>query len=333
METRGRALYNLLRMNWQEDPSLRAEPWQVEDYRAIATEELFFRLSQLGVSLDEPQFLAYAREVDSPEELTEALWAHDDLSHYDRAYLLIFELWRRLAKDRQSLSIFCDQLDLLISLYDQDRSFDEEELSSALVELERILDEHVDQGEQPRQLFREISFYCAHDLESFIYDFAAEEIDRDHHLNASEIIEGFSPYVSDEAWFEFLQLRLLAAADPDEAEAMLARIIDKQQHQPNFELMLEIARFLAHGGATSYFLQVMKQLRPHLQAERDFQELLVTTSQFYRLLDRDCEAEKVVEILARRKKIPLETAIDSSDCDLEEFYGLVDSLDLDRSET
>ncbi|NGX27785.1 MAG: hypothetical protein K940chlam6_01723, partial [Chlamydiae bacterium] len=31
METKGRALYNLIRMNWQEDSSLPVAQWQVED--------------------------------------------------------------------------------------------------------------------------------------------------------------------------------------------------------------------------------------------------------------------------------------------------------------
>ena len=35
MQIERRALYNLMRMNWQIDPSLPAEPWQVEDYRVF----------------------------------------------------------------------------------------------------------------------------------------------------------------------------------------------------------------------------------------------------------------------------------------------------------
>lgn len=327
METRGRALYNLLRMNWLEDPSLPVEPWQVEDYRALSMEELFSRLSHLGIPMDEPHFAVYADEAQSPEDLADTLWAFEETQDYDKAYLLIFELWRRLVPEKQSLSIFCDHLDHLISLYDQQILEDDEELAEALTELERILDENADMGVDPHLLFKEISLYCAHDLESFIYDFAAEEIDQEQTLNASEIIEGFSPYISDQDWFEFLQLRLLASADPDEAEMMLARIIDEQKDQPDFELMLEIARFLVNRGAINYFIQTLRQARPHLLTEQDFQELLAITCQFYRLLDKDDEAEQTADILAKRQSIPLEKEISSQDPDIKDFYDLVEDLD------
>jgi len=327
METRGRALYNLIRMNWLEDPSLPVEPWQVEDYRSIPTEELLIRLSELGIPLDQEHFLLYAEEAASPEDLTETLWIDENMDKFDQAYLIVFELWRRLLLGKQSLSIFCDQLDHLISLYDQDQLENEDELGDILTELERILDENADQGVEPHLLFKEISLYCAHDLESFIYDFAAEEIDHDQNLNASEIIEGFSPYISDQDWFEFLQLRLLASTDPDEAETMLARIIEEQKDQPDFELMLEIARFLVNRGAITYFLQTVLQARAHMQTEQDFQELLAITCQFYRLLDKDNEAKKTADLLAKRQGISLEKEIAENDLDIKEFFDLIQDLD------
>lgn len=327
MDTRGRALYNLIRMNWLEDPSLPVESWQVEDYRLIPTEELFARLYALGIPVDERHFLLYAEESPTPEDLTETLWVDEAFEHYDQAYLIIFELWRRLLPEKQSLSIFCDELDRLINLYDEGSLLNEDALEDALTELERILDENADQGVDPHLLFREISLHCAHDLESFIYDLASGEIDHDQNLNASELIEGFSPYISDQDWFEFLQLRLLAGSDPDKAEVMLGRIIQEQKDQPDFELMLEIARFLVNSGATSYFIQTVKQARPHILTEQDFQELLAITWQFYRLLDKDHEAQMTSDILARREAIPLRREIRPDDLDLKAFYDLVQDLD------
>lgn len=327
METRGRALYNLIRMNWLEDPALPVEPWQVEDYRSIPTEELFTRLSHLGIPLDEQHFLLYAEEENSPEELTDTLWVHEDLENFDQAYLVVFELWRRLLPTKQSLSIFCDELDRLITQYDQESLEDEEQLYEALIELERILDQNTDHGVEPHLVFKEISLYCAHDLESFIYDFASEEIDQEQNLNASELIEGFSPYITDEDWFEFLQLRLLEGTDPQEAEAMLARIIHEQKDQPDFELMLEIARFLVNRGAIAYFIQTLKQARPHIQTEQDFQELLAIACQFYRLLDKDSEALITGDMLAKRQQLPLEKEIHADDPDVKALYDLVQDLD------
>nr|NGX38577.1 hypothetical protein [Chlamydiota bacterium] len=243
MQTRGRALYNLIQMNWQEDSAFPVEPWQVEDYRSLATEELFSRLENLGISLDEERFISFAKNAASPEDLTETFWVEEEVEQFDQAYLLVFELWRRLLPEKQSLSIFCDQLDYLIDLYDQDLLEDEEILQNALSDLERVLDEHMDQGEDPHHVFEDVSLYCAHDLESFVYDYASEEIDQDHPMNASEIIDGFGPYITNDNWFEFLQLRLLANTDPDEADTMLARVIEQQKTRPDFELLLDIARF------------------------------------------------------------------------------------------
>jgi DNA-binding XRE family transcriptional regulator len=330
METRGRALYNLILMNWQEDPSFEVEPWQVEDYRSLATKEIFKRLKALGIPLDEERFKNYAEASDSPEELTDALFIEEELDRFDEVYLLVFELWRRLVPEKESLSIFCDQLDHLISLYDQDQLDNEEELNNAITELERILDEHTDKGEDPQGLFQEISLYCAHDLQSFIYDYASDQIDHNNALYASELIDGFAPYITDKRWFEFLEFRLLAAADPDEGEIMLARILEDQKHEPDFELLLEIARYLVTQGEMTNFLKVISQARSLIETEQDFQELLAISAEFCRLLDREDEAQKLSDILKQRSGILLEQEIASSDKHFKEFFKLFE--DLDRSE-
>jgi len=324
MNTRGRALYNLIRMNWQEDPLLQVEPWQVEDYRSLSIDELFQRLEALGISLDEMRFLQFAEDASSPEELTENLWVDEDFQKFDKAYLLVFELWRRLLSEKQSLSIFCDELDYLIDLYDQGERGNEELLQNALSDLECVLDEHVDKGDDSHAIFQEISLYCGHDLESFIYDFISEEIDHNHFLHASELIDGFSRYISDEKWFEFLQLRLLANTDPDEANIMLARILEEK---PDFELLLEIARFLVNRGGVTHFLQTVKQARSLIQTEQDFQELLAISCEFYRLLDKEEETNKVCKMLKERQGNLLDEAIEPNDKLLEEYYRLFEDFD------
>ena len=127
MQLRDIALYNLLKINWLEDPSIDVEAWQVEDYRKISYEELFERLEKLGISLTQESFFIYSENVSTPEQLLEFLWIHDDeAKEYDQAYLIIFELWRRLLPEKQSLSIFCDELDYRIELYDKKKLEDEE---------------------------------------------------------------------------------------------------------------------------------------------------------------------------------------------------------------
>src|SRR5689334_10234204 len=152
MKFQDKALYNLLRMNWLEDPRLEVKPWQVEDYRKFTTEELFAKLQALGLNLSQKNFSAYAEDCDSPEDLAECLWIRDeDMEGYDKSYLLIFELWRRLFTDKQSLSIFCDELDYRIEKQNA------EKIQESLTELEDILDENADQGENPQKVFKMVS--------------------------------------------------------------------------------------------------------------------------------------------------------------------------------
>ena len=52
--------------------------------------------------------------------MAEALVEDENAKREDRVYLLIFELWRRLASHKPSLSIFCDELDYIISRFEED---------------------------------------------------------------------------------------------------------------------------------------------------------------------------------------------------------------------
>lgn len=330
MEARGRALFNLLRMNWEEDPSLDVEPWQVEDLRALPNEALFERLDQLGISLDEDRFCHYAEKCSCPEELADTLWTADTIDHFDQAYLLLFEVWRRLLPEKQSLSIFCDELDHLIDLYDSDQQFNEEQLQNALSDLERVLDEHSDQGQDAKHIFREIALFCAHDLESFIYDYASAQIDQEQSLYASELIDGFFPYIRDTKWYVFLQIRLLFETDSEEAQPMLDRLLEELEEEPDFELLLEITRFFVTGGALRQFRRVIHQARNSIKTEQDFQELLALSCEFYRLLDREDELQVVASMLLKRQGKPLEAKLSASDEAIKEYYRLF--VDLDPSQ-
>jgi hypothetical protein len=174
-----RALYNLLRMNWLNEPTLSVESWQVEDYRSLPLPDLFERLKQFNIQLDRVSFIAYADECDSPEDLTEHLIGDRNLptAQEDQVYLLIFELWRRLMSEKPSLSILCNELDHQIFLYDRHELDNPLALQDALTHFIEILDENVDEGIPPEQAFKLISPYFANDMETFLYDFIAEQID------------------------------------------------------------------------------------------------------------------------------------------------------------
>src|SRR3989344_2905687 len=165
MQLKGRAFYNFLRLGKLDDPSIEAEAWQTEDYRPLPEEELYTRLKKMHIVLNEESYLSYAGNCDSPEDLAECL-GHDEEN--DKAYLLLFELWRRLLPNKKSLSIFCDELDHLIETYDRGELAQEESLQQMLQELEDILDETADENGTPAQDFQVVAAFCAHDLEGFI---------------------------------------------------------------------------------------------------------------------------------------------------------------------
>ncbi|NGX39985.1 MAG: hypothetical protein KR126chlam1_01325 [Chlamydiae bacterium] len=327
MDVKGRALFNYLRMNWEEDPSIVVEPWQVEDYRQLSEEELYQRLEALGIALDHGRFLGYAAEAPSPEELIETLWVDESEENLDNAYLLLFELWRRLLPGRQSLSIFCDELDHLIDHFDRGTLENEEAIQNALSDLQGILDEQSDRGEGPKALFREISLYCAHDLESFIYDFSSKQIDEGNSTTASELIDGFSLYITDKKWFDFLQQRLISPVDGEEAEHMLLRLFEELEGEPDFDLLLEIARQLVNKGSVSHFIRAVLLARGSIQSEQDFQELLALTSEFYRLLDHEVESKELALILKERQGNDLDAPLSPDEDLVRALYDLFEDLE------
>ena len=328
MKTRGRALYNLLRVNFEEDPkSFPITKWQIEDYRSLALEELFRRLEKLGISLDEEHFINCGENSVSPEELTDILCDAESIDKFDQAYLLIFELWRRLLSKKESLSIFCDELDRLIDFYDREDLIKEEPLQDALSDLERILDKHVDEGEDPKHVFAEVVLYCAHDLESFIYDYVLAKIDQEEMLYASELLDGFSPYLEEIHWLTFLYIRLLADTDQEEAEVMLSQLLEGLEEEPDFELLLEIARFLVNRGDTTHFINTVAQCKTLIETEQDFQELLAITCAFYRLLDRDKETAEISNILKMRQDKSLDQKLSSNEPALKKYYQLLKDFD------
>ncbi|MES2344545.1 MAG: hypothetical protein V4494_01210 [Chlamydiota bacterium] len=315
-----KALYNLLRYNWLSDSSLEVQPWQIEDLRKVSIEELLIRLEKLEVPLDQEKFLMYAENAHTPEELVDCLFVkEDDPSGFDQCYLLLFELWRRLLPDKQSLSIFCDELDERIAFYDENESADDELVQTSLEELEDILDENVDHGEDPQEVFSVISSYCAHDLESFLYDFIVEQIDAENEMYASELVEGFYEYVADQRWFTFLRVILFSKAAPSEAKIMLSRLLEHLQEDPDFDLLIEIGNYLAHSEENDLFVQTIRQAFQLLEKEGHFQELLRTLMKFYQCCDNDVEFQTLSQVALKRESNDLDAPLNKNDHDFQSF--------------
>ena len=180
-----KALYNLLRLNADEDSTIEAEKWALEDLRLLSPEKLFARLETLGVKLDKGTFSQFAENCDTPEDLTDLLLPDQGEDTYDQFYLCIFELWRQLVPEKQSLSIFCDELDNRIYQYDQGILDNDEIIQDSLANLMEILDENADLGVEPKEIFNSLTEYCAHDLEGFLYDYICEQIDAGYFLYAA----------------------------------------------------------------------------------------------------------------------------------------------------
>ncbi len=324
MELSGKALYNLLRSSWLETPTLLVEDWQVEDYRLLSEQELFDRLKELKIFLTTETFLAYAKECDGPEELTDLLTESDELTaEREKTYLLFFEVWRRYLPDRQTLSIFCDELDRMIDLFDRQHNPDAAQLEESLEDLERILDESVDAGLEPKDAFDLIGQFCAHDLESFLYDYIAELIDTSQELVASEWIDGFYDYLRDQRWFDFLRVRLFTRVGTAEAADTLARLLESLQERPELDLVLEIATFLAHEGEPAVFKQVILLCLNLIQTEEDFQDVLAIVADFHRCLDQENEEKAVDALFQRRSSRQLDQPFHQADEDKDHLISLL----------
>lgn len=312
-----KALYNLLRLNAAEDPTVKAESWALEDLRSLPLEELFSRLEKNNVQLDRRAFHQFAEQCDTPEELSDLLLHDGSLEEeQDPFYLIIFELWRRLIPEKQSLSIFCDELDHRIAVYDQGLLESDELIQDALANLLEILDENADSGVEPGDVFAAICDYCAHDIESFIFDYTLDLFDSGSSLYASELIEGFSPYVSDPLWFDFLRVRLLAYTDMEDANIAMHRLLENELELP---LILEMLRFLGSNGGHEIFKLALNKALPLLSSEEEFGELLPLVADYYHRLDEEATEQMVLKLMENRKEGPL----DPSHPDIKKLQALI----------
>ncbi len=307
MELQTKALYNLLRLNYAQDPSLPCEEWQVEDLRPVPIDALFKRLKDAGLLMDLAAFHRYAEESDSPESLAELLLVDlEEPEIYDRLYLVLFEIWRRLLPEKQSLSIFCDELDHQIWLFDAGKLDSDEPIQDALANLIEILEENVDAGAKPVEVFATMGSYSSQDLFSFLVDYISELLDGDNELYAAELIEHFSPYVLDDGWFALLRIRLLAFTDPVKANQQLAALFEKKDL--SLDLLLEALRFIVVFGEKPLFLTAIRLSLPLLETREEFEELLTFCADYFRRRDREDLELETSKLLKRASPFSLNEA-------------------------
>lgn len=312
-----RALYHLLRMNWLNEPALPVEPWQVEDYRSLPLSSLFERLTPFQISLDRISFIAYADECDSPEDLTEHLAADRSLqtTEEDQIYLLVFELWRRLMSEKPSLSILCNELDYQICLYDNQELDNPFGLQDAIAHFVQVLDENVDQGIAAEEAWQLISPYCANDLETFLYDFIAEQIDEDNESYAHELLDDFEAYLEDNKWFKLLRIRLFEKDQSKTAQLLTQEVIEEHLNENDLEFNLEFLSVIADSGDHSHFREVIKQTLPLIKHEEEFQDLLAIAMDFFHRLDLEKQEMSLKTMLDARSSRLMEASFDPADTD------------------
>ena len=325
MEIGRRALYNLIRMNWINDPTTRCERWQVEDYRELSDSILFTGLQKMGIPWDHDTFLLYAQSVESPEELTDLLLKDVDLEPEDQdcIYLFLFEIWRRLIPEKLSLSLFCDELDHQIFMYDKGNVSAAESIQDAIANLQDLMDDNVDEGEDHQKIFHLVSAACANDLESFLYDYIAEQIDNGDASYAAEILEGLDPYISNSRWFDLLKIRLLELEDPEKAQADLRKLLSVAVKDNELTFNLEVLAFVSQCGEKKDFNKMVRASVPLLSTEEDFQEILSICEDYYRCLDEDGKELAVQKIRNGRNRFDLSKSISHKDPNLKDLLDLI----------
>jgi hypothetical protein len=322
MEIAPKALYNSLRMSFLQTPTMQLEPWKVEDYRKLSTEELFGRLNSHEIVLDRSSFVAYADEHDCPEELYDSLM--HERGESDQVYLLLFELWRRLVPEKQSISIICDELDHQIFLYDSKAESNEEELVDAIASFYAALEENVDRGLEHDDVYAAASEYLANDIQTFLIDYLSDLIERGEYLYASEILEQFYPFMPDKKWFDLINCRLIASQDIHSGHKALRSIYIQHLDEPDLQFNLDILSYLVNLPDPDLFHTVAKASLPLVEEEDDFQELISITSEFYRNYERLEFAEKLSQLLEKRESKACIAAVSRDDPDrkvLEQIFS------------
>jgi len=306
MDIERRALYTALRLNWLNDPTLELEPWQVENYRDMSLPLIFSRLKNLGFHFDKESFSALSENYDSPEEFVDDLFADEepDPRHEDQVYLLIFELWRRFEKEKPSLSIFCEELDHQITLYDQGAMKTMEEIQDLLGKLQLILQENSEEGADPESILQVIGRGSANDIEGFLLDFIAEQIESGNYSYAEELLENFSPYIADKKWFELQKLRLSSHLDPIQAISLLESLSETAMESKDLEFVFEVLSESVYEGEKDLFIQLVRHAITLLKTEIDLKDLAAICIEFLRLSDNDRETENLEKLIEKRSHIP-----------------------------
>lgn len=276
--------------------------WQVKDYRKLTEEDLFNAFEKDQCFLDKQTFLSYVDKSDSPEELADTLFHQLDILEKEQRFLYIFELWRRLAPHKQTLSIFSDEMDHLIEEYEEGMMENEESLEGSLLLLQQILDNHVDEGGVGGNALSLISPYFCHHLEAFIYEYIAYQMDQEKGLYASEMLEGLYSYVKQKRWLDFLRIRLVFAVDEKEAKRMVSRLLEFLQEEIDLPLLFELLYFLNTTRAHEEYLLGLQTALDEVKIEGDIKTIGFLCASYLNHLGEFEKEKKILDLMALKKE-------------------------------
>jgi predicted CopG family antitoxin len=243
MEFNGRGFYNTLKFS----SSKQAESWQIEDLSTLEIPSIFERLKKLGIQVTQESFTHFVNQTESPEELADVLSEEEDPKSYEMIYLLVFELWKRLAKNKETLSIFCDRLDHLIFSY-EDQAEVVDDLVNSLSELQKIFESLNTQGLSYKECYEHISSFMAQDLEAFIYDFISDLIASGENTKAFDLLFGLYDFMHDKLKFDMLKVSLNILENPEETESVFDNVIEKLFEKKKHGVIVDAIYFASDAG-------------------------------------------------------------------------------------
>jgi hypothetical protein len=259
MHFNGRGFYNTLLFS----SSGEKEKWQTEDYQKLSLDQLFNLLKDVGIPLDLDLFKQYASNADSPEDLTDILCPEEEgHKDYEKSYLVLFELWRRVVPEKETLSIFCDKLDHLIHAYDEGQPV-ADELVKALNDLLKIFEDLGASGLSQKETYELFSSYLAQDLETFIYDFLCDLIEAGEKSLAFELVFGFYAFLHDKPALDLLKATINLLENPEDSESVFFNIMEKIFEKKRYNLVLDAIYFTHDAG----FIKIAKKLAQDLLKE------------------------------------------------------------------
>ncbi|OGN61780.1 MAG: hypothetical protein A3F40_01775 [Chlamydiae bacterium RIFCSPHIGHO2_12_FULL_27_8] len=311
-----KALYNLLKFTSIDKKPKNVENWQIEDLRKIDLDILFKKLHKFDIFLDNENFLKYSKNFFTPEEFSSFLSDEKDLQQRDQIYLIIFELWRRFAQDKKSISIFCDELDHRIFEYDNNKMKNDEKIQNHISMIKSILDENVDAGESHKKVFNDFTKFLAHDYENFLLDYISDLIDIKNYSYALDLIDSYYSYFNAKNWLDFLKAKIFSVTNINSSKELFENILLKLKNKSDLELQFRILDFLSYSLDRSLFISFSKEMFKIVENEKNFKCFLEILLNFFERIDDEKKAAEIRKILKKRESIKKMSKLKKTNIDL-----------------